>query len=104
MKKEVPASRFTEKLVLYDHLPNILENMAELMERRDGISELEVDGGYLDILENSAHHGRHRAMSQHYDVEQVIHEYIVLHHVLTDSLRKSGDYSLGVSDLLKFLI
>ena len=104
VKREVPASRTTEKLVLYDHLPNILENMSQLMERMEGIQILEEDHKFLEILENSEHHGRHRAISRHYDVEQVIREYILLNRVLTAFLRRGGKYNTEVADFLRMLI
>ncbi len=104
VKKEVSASRTANTLALYDHLPNILRDISEIFIHVNNWEDLTKDERYLKILENSIHHGRHRASTQQYTVEQIIHEYIVFHRVLTDELISVNLYDKDIASALKYII
>lgn len=101
---EVPASRKTSAVALYDHLPHIIHDIADIMIRYDKVDDLNADDKYLEIIENSEKHGRHRAASTHYTVDQVVREYIIFHEVLSNFLREKNGYNEEVVDLLKYVI
>ncbi len=104
VKKTVPAARTTNSIALYDHLPNIIEDIADIMERHIGIEDVSLDNTFYEILENSSHHGRHRANTSNYTVEQVVQEYIIFHRILSEFLKSKLGYNEDVSDLLKYII
>ena len=101
---EVPAAKKTNTIALYDHLPNIILDIADVMERHADINDIREDEKYIEILQNSENHGRHRATTQNYTVEQVVHEYIIFHRVLIDHLKSANSYNEDISILLKNVI
>lgn len=100
----IPASREANAIALYDHLPNLVNDIADIIERHNKTEDLIEDKRYEEILVNSKHHGRHRATTQNYTVEQVVHEYIIFHRTITDFLKAKNGYDENVSDLLKYVI
>lgn len=104
VKTEVSASDKTNTLVLYDHLPDILEDISDILERTSNTLDIKKDDKFREIVDNSIYHGRHRASTLDYTVEQVIHEYLLFHQVLADNLRDAGLYSREVSGVLERIV
>lgn len=102
--KQVFAAKEANIIAVYDHLPNIIKDVADIFEREIGRDELEQDTRYLQILENSENHGKHRSITPHYTVDQVVHEYIIFHRTISSFLKSKDCYSVEVSDLLKYII
>lgn len=102
--KDVPAAKNTKAIALFDHLPNIILDIAAIMDRCHSITELNEDKTYLEILDNSVHHGKHRASIVNYNVEQVVHEYIIFHRVLSEYIATHHVYNKKKTDLLKYII
>lgn len=101
---QVQAAKETNLIALYDHLPNIIHDIADIMERYSDLEDIREHTKYKEILENSKEHGRHRATTSNYTVEQVIHEYIIFHRTISNLLKSHNGYNEEVSDLLKYVI
>lgn len=102
--QKVSASRQADAIALHDHLPNIINDIADIMARYDQIVDINSDQKFNKILKNSVRHGRHRSSTTHYTVEQVVHEYIIFHRTLSDFLKSHNGYNEKVSDILKYVI
>ena len=104
--KQVLASEISNPIALYNHLPQIIDNIAEIMIRYDSKDELNIsdEPKFREIVENSEYHGRHRATSVLYTSGQIIHEYILFHRTISDMLIANGALDLRVSNLLKYVI
>ncbi len=104
VKEKVPASAATNTLILYDHLPNILEDIADIFERSIERNALDKDDVFRKIIHNSVYHGRHRASTLEYTNEQVIHEYIIFRDVLTEKLIEANCHDNTIESVLKYTI
>lgn len=104
VKKLIPASIEANEIALYDHMPGIISDIADIMERHDDLEEAFSDQKYFEIIENSKNHGRHRATSPLYTVDQIVHEYIIFHRTLTDFLKVKEAYDVDIADLMKYII
>jgi len=102
--KDVPAAKNANAIALFDHLPNILIDIVAIMERYHNMEDLDYDKSYSKILNKSALHGRHRATTLNYNVEQVVHEYIILHRTLNEYLSSHDGYDHKMLDVLKYII
>ncbi len=102
--QDVPAAKDANAIALFDHLPNIIMDIADLMERSDIMTDINADKTYSEILDNSVSHGRNRATTSNYTVEQVVHEYIIFHRTLREYIAAHGGYDQQMSDLLKYVI
>ncbi|MBL3657860.1 sensor histidine kinase [Fulvivirga sediminis] len=104
---KVFASNQANNIELYDHLPNIINDIADILERYSEFkneAEISDDTTYNEILTNSINHGRHRSASTSYTQGQVVHEYIIFHRTLSDFLAQNNLLSIPVSNLLKYVI
>lgn len=101
--KSVPAAKEADA-ALFHHLPNIIMDIADIMERSNDMEDIRLDKSYSEILDNSIHHGKHRAMTANYTVEQVVHEYIILHRTLREFISSHGGHDQKMSNILKYVI
>lgn len=95
----IPASHFSESLVLRDHLPDLLDDIIEILSHKE---ESAREGMYRRIEEHSKEHGRHRASSSHYTISQILHEYILFHQILTELLTERGVFTEKVGAAVKY--
>lgn len=102
VRKEIPAANASSNLALRNQLPNVLDDLASILEKHIGIKELSQHEKFEEIIQNSLEHGRHRATSTHYTVKQLIQEYILFHRTLTEFLVKHEKYSSEVGIILKY--
>lgn len=104
VREELTAPRKTIDPVLRDHLPLLLDDMIAIMHRYENMDLAAEKLDFKGMLDNSSGHGRHRSSSPGYDVEQVLREYIILHKLLTQVLRRDNVYTTEVADLLKYVL
>lgn len=102
--KDVSAAQDANQIALFNQLPSFIEDIADILERFHTIPNFADDKIYSEITENSKHHGTHRATTSSYTVEQVVHEYIIFHRVLTDYINSKGGFDQKMSDTLKYAI
>ncbi|SDS21839.1 sensor histidine kinase [Christiangramia echinicola] len=104
VKNEISASQISSNLALRNQLPNVLDDISEILTRYDGFLEVERNEKYNEIIKNSLDHGRHRATSSHYTVKQILQEYVIFHRVLTEVLEENEVYSKEVGIVLKYTL
>lgn len=102
--QEVLASKESDSIVLYNHLPVLINDIAKLMIRFDKMKDVSKDKKYKEILKSSTDHGKQRSNTAYYTVEQIVHEYIILHRTLSEFIISHNGYNENVSDLLKYVI
>ena len=102
--KVIPAAQDSSNLALRNQLPNVLDDISEILSRYNGFLEIENNEKYDEIIKNSLDHGRHRATSSHYTVRQILEEYVIFHRVLTDLLVKNDVYTKEVGIVLKYTL
>lgn len=102
--QEVLASKESDSIVLYNHLPILINDIAKLMIRFDKMKDVSKDKKYKEILKSSVDHGKQRSNTAYYTVEQIVHEYIILHRTLSEFIISHNGYNENVSDLLKYVI
>ena len=104
VKTEIPAALISSGLALRNQLPNVLQDIADILVRYDGFLEVEKNEKYDEIIKNSLDHGRHRATSSHYTVKQILKEYVIFHRVLTEVLIDNDVYTKEVGIILKYTL
>lgn len=104
VKEEIPASNISSDLALRNQLPNVLEDIADIIDRYDEFSEIEKNKKYEAIIKNSFDHGRHRATTSHYTLQQILREYVIFHKVLTEMLIKNKVYTKRIGNTLKYTL
>ncbi len=104
VKEEIPAAYISSNLALRNQLPSVLKDFADIIERYGDLKELEANEKFEEIIKNTLEHGRHRATSSHYTVQQILKEYIIFHRVLTETLLDRNVYSHGVGIILKYAL
>lgn len=100
----VEATRETNKIALYDHIPNILEDIIDILQRHD-VMDWDLADPKMDKIEsNSIEHGRHRASSADFTADQILHEYMIFHNVIIRVLNQNNITDNNVQHLLKCCI
>ena len=104
VNEEISASHQANNIVLRDQMPGILDNISEVLQRYAALSVYQSSVEFEEVVENSEDHGRHRASTEAYSIDQVIHEYIVFHRTVTEVLRDNQTYTTEISDLIKYVM
>lgn len=104
VKEEIPASNISSNLALRNQLPNVLKDIADIIDNYDEFSEIEKNKNFEAIIKNSFDHGRHRATTSHYTLQQILREYVIFHKVLTETLIKNNVYTKEVGNTLKYTL
>lgn len=102
-RKRIYASGQAQSLSLRDHLPEMLEDILKVMEDY-GEKQVQEEGLYEELVNNSKEHGRHRATSPGYNIEQILQEFILFHQVLIERMREEGVYLQEAGIVLQFSI
>lgn len=59
--KESQAGKVADGIALYDHLPDLILHITNIMERHDRIGDINIDQMYIIILDACGHQGSLRA-------------------------------------------
>lgn len=102
--ENVPAAKAANTIALSEYLPNMIRDIADVMGRYDEMNDITLDKSYSEILDNSILHGRHRATTTNYTVDQVVHEYIIFHRTLREFIKANNAYDQKMSELLRYVI
>jgi len=100
----VEAAKEANKIALHDHIPNILDDIIDILERHDEIDWQIEDFKIAKIERNSLEHGRHRATSPNFTAEQILNEYIIFHNVIIKVFNDHGIVDKNLFHLLKCCI
>ncbi|WP_029038781.1 sensor histidine kinase [Salinimicrobium xinjiangense] len=104
IKEDVSATRNTSRIVLRDHVPQLLDDIIRVMDRFDKFDVVEEEMIYREIFESSVEHGRHRATSEGYSLGQILREYILFDKVITVSLIDNKAFSKEAGMVIKYSI
>lgn len=104
IKEEVEATRQNSELALRDHVPHLIEDIIKIMRQYENFDVLNEEAVYAEIFENSIEHGRHRATSTGYTVDQILREYIAFHRIITNLLMEENVYDTEVGLVIKYSI
>jgi PAS domain S-box-containing protein len=91
----IPAARDQETSELINSLPAFLSGLSETLSSASPKAELEAHGDHF-----AAEHGRDRARTEGYPLDQTLHEYDVLREVLFDILEEDLDLSRQSRDII----
>ena len=101
---QVEATSDTNLIALHDHIPNILTDIIDILQRHDSIGDDLEDFKISKIEANSIEHGRHRASSSDFTAEQILHEYMIFHNIIIKLLHRENITDHRVHHLLKCCI
>lgn len=102
--QHVEATSDSNLIALHDHIPNILEDIIDILQRHDSIEWNIEDFKIAKIEANSTEHGRHRASTADFTAEQILHEYMIFHNVIIKIFNDENITDPGVLHLLKCCI
>lgn len=88
--REVKAAAGTDRLVLRDDLPSMIEDLASALAACEAGEAPRAAAQRAFNLQTSLIHGRERAGIDAYTVEQVTHEFAIFRHVIIDALCAGG--------------
>lgn len=97
---EIFASSKASELVLRSHLPDVVENLSEILckFKVGENNRLEVLKGLK--LELTREHGRSRASTEHYNVTQLAQEYAILRQVIMDQLNEKELIDVDTAEII----
>ncbi len=101
---DVPAASKSNRIALHDHIPNILDDIIDILHRHNHLDHYLDDPKIEQIEQNSIEHGRHRATSSDYTVDQILHEYMVFQNVIEELMNENDITNQGIHQLFKSCI
>lgn len=102
--QDVLAAKDTNLIALHDHIPNILDDIVEILNRHPNPENYLSDKKIGQIQEDSIEHGRHRATTSNYTVDQIIHEYMIFYNVVNRILIENRQNDPATLHLIKCCI
>lgn len=101
VRRNIPAARNQEKLLLRDHLLPYLTSLSEMLRETSVMSARERSHPDEDFdASPNEIHGRLRATLPGYSIEEVINEYITLRQIVTDYIEHEGLLSQEVLEVI----
>lgn len=104
VRQKIIAAGMSDSVALQNHLPELIDDIAEIfIEKEDKGFDHKIDK-YPSTLEKNKIHGKLRAETENYTIDQVILEYFILHRIITEFLEKHGLLSVDIVNLLKYIL
>ena len=104
IRKDVAVSRHTSRIVLRDHIPQLLDDVIGIMEKYNEFDVVHEEFIHQELFENSMEHGRHRAATKGYTLAQILREYIIFDKVITTFLEEAQAQSLKAEAIIKYSV
>ena len=104
VKKEIPVARKTERLILLNILPHLLDDIVQILQRVQNEIDLQNCPDFEQIVKKSMDHGRHRASTSHFNSQNIVKEHMVLHKVLIMILKSENAYDQESGVLLSLAL
>ena len=103
VREKIPASGHTETLALRDHLPDLIEDILGILKQHEHSADVNEEL-CKEIARNSREHGRHRAATSFYTIDQILQEYMIFHKVLDRFLKNRSVLTPEVTSILNFTL
>lgn len=104
IRKDVSVTKHTSRIVLRDHVPQLLDDVIGIMDKLEKFKVVQEDLIHHELFENSMEHGRHRAATKGYTLEQILREYIIFDKVISKYLGDANVHSPEVAAVIKYSI
>ena len=104
IREDVSVSRHTSRIVLRDHVPQLLDDVIGVMEKFEDFDFVQEDLIHHELFENSMEHGRHRAATKGYTLGQILREYIIFDKVISGYLLRANVHSPKAEAVIKYSI
>lgn len=104
VRTEIIPARMCDSHMLQNHIPQLLDDIAAiLIEKQSQGVDPRIDD-YSRTLDKNQFHGKLRAETENYTVDQVILEYLILHRIVSEWLERHQVFSINIANLLKYII
>lgn len=104
VEKEIAGIAGTERLLLLNILPELLEDFAQVLERSEDEKLSLAPKKVEEIIENSIGHGRHRATTANFTAKKIIKEHRILHQILIVVLKSESAYNEETGITLSLIV
>ncbi|NJY63029.1 sensor histidine kinase [Salinimicrobium sp. CDJ15-81-2] len=104
IREDVSVTRHTSRIVLRNHVPQLLDDVIGIMEKFGDFDVVQEDLIHQELFENSMEHGRHRAATKGYTLQQILREYIIFDKVISRYLSGANVQSPEAAAVIKYSI
>lgn len=105
VRQDILAAGLSQSLALRNHIPELLDDIAQIfLEKKDDQGGLRKSDKYVRTLDKNKFHGKLRAETENYTIDQVIQEYFILHRIVSDMFQEKELMSVNIANLLKHIL
>lgn len=100
VRSEVLAAGMHDSVALQDHIPQLLDDIAGILRKQQSRKSHHKDT-YPRTFDKNEIHGKLRAEMENYAIDHVIHEYFILHRIISEWLENHDLLTLEITNRLK---